>query len=122
MRSTQQWLIPRFINLTQRSPPEPLHWWHQPSWESLLEAASQGCPLCRLIIDEGTRPQEPDTYGTLRVHSGEVQDENATRLRWQVYAGGRLEIFSKEKQLNLQLRMAFDDGLLYSLRYLPGIH
>ncbi|KAI4592501.1 hypothetical protein KJ359_011083 [Pestalotiopsis sp. 9143b] len=109
MRSTQEWLIPRFINLTQRSPPEPLHWWHQPSWESLLEAASQGCPLCRLIIDEGTRPQEPDTYGTLRVHSGEVQDENATRLRWQVYAGGRLEIFSKEKQLNLQLRMAFDD-------------
>ncbi|KAF3009181.1 hypothetical protein E8E14_005316 [Neopestalotiopsis sp. 37M] len=111
IRSTQEWLIPRLINLKQPNPPEPLHWWHQPSWESLLEAASEGCPLCRLIVAESTRPQEPDTFGTLGICSREVQDENAPRLRWQVYAGGRLEIFSKEKQLKLQIRIAFDDDV-----------
>ena len=53
----------------------------------------------------------------------EVQDEDATRLRWRVYAGGRLEIFSKEKQLNFQLRTAFDDGLSHpSFHYLHARH
>ncbi|ETS87765.1 hypothetical protein PFICI_01593 [Pestalotiopsis fici W106-1] len=110
-RSTQEWLIPRLINirLNQSNVPEPLYWWHQPSWESLSQAASQGCPLCCLIVAEGNRPQRPDRYGTLRIHSREVQDEDATRLRWQVSGGGWLDIFSKEKQLNLSLRIAFDD-------------
>jgi hypothetical protein len=119
IRSTQEWLIPRLINLKQPNPSEPLHWWHQPSWGSLLEAASEGCPLCRLIVAESTRPQEPDPFGTLGICSREVQDENATRLRWQVYAGGRIEIFSKEKQLKLQIRIAFDDGLSHSSHLCP---
>ncbi|KAI1871405.1 uncharacterized protein JN550_004399 [Neoarthrinium moseri] len=112
VRLAREWLIPRMIYISTQNhtdPPEqPLHWWHHSSWES-LEAAAGECELCHLILTEAARPRLPDKFNYLHNISAEVPDENARKLRCQVFGGKQLEIFSKEKQLLVTLRTGFDD-------------
>lgn len=114
LRLTQQWLIPHSIDMytgERGRVPEPLHWWHLPSWEE-LEVSAATCELCRLISSEAARPPKEDKFGYTDILAGEVKEEDARKLRFQVFGGGRIEIFCKERGIRWGLHLALEDGIL----------
>ncbi|KAF2762494.1 HET-domain-containing protein [Pseudovirgaria hyperparasitica] len=107
----ERWLVSRAITMYTDEYPnstEPIHWWHQPTWDA-LEMAAKTCHLCSFISSEAAIHVEENRYGYVTSIAKDVRDEDSRKLRWQLFNGNRLEIFCKERMMKLKMHLALDD-------------